>query len=77
MTGLLPAVIVLLFEDPVEVMSASGIIAAAHTPFIVFVALYVNWTRLPRPLRPSGFYLASMVFAGLFYLGFAMLYVIV
>jgi len=75
-TGIISALILIIFKDPVKVMSASGIIAAAHTPFIVFVALYVNWTRLPKPLRPNGFYMASMLFAGVFYLGFAILYLI-
>lgn len=73
-TGIIPAIIILLFKDPVKVMSASGIIAAVHTPFIVFVALYVNLTRLPKPLRPSGFFVVSTGFAGLFYFAFAVLY---
>ncbi|MFO7830490.1 MAG: Nramp family divalent metal transporter [Desulfuromonadaceae bacterium] len=75
-TGIIPAIILIIFQDPVKVMSASGIIAAAHTPFIVFLALYVNLTRLPKPLRPSGFYVASMMSAGIFYLGFAVLYIL-
>lgn len=75
-TGLFPMIILLLFKDPVKVMSASGIIAATHTPFIVVTALYVNTTRLPKALRPSGFYVTSMAAAGLFYLGFAVLYLL-
>jgi Mn2+/Fe2+ NRAMP family transporter len=75
-TGILPLVILLFFEDPVKVMSASGIIAAAHTPFIVFLALYVNTTRLPKALRPTGFYVVSMALSGLFYFGFAVVYLL-
>mgnify|MGYP003630769041 CR=1 FL=1 len=75
-TGLVPVVLLLLYQNPVKVMSASGIIAAAHTPFIVFAALYVNSTRLPKPLRPGIFYLAVMAAAGIFYLGFALLYLV-
>ena len=75
-TGLIPLFILILFRDPVKVMSASGIIAAAHTPFIVMTALYVNATRLPKALRPGLFYLAAMAAAGLFYLGFAVLYLL-
>jgi Mn2+/Fe2+ NRAMP family transporter len=70
-TGIVPVIIVMLFSDPVEVMSASGIIAAAHTPFIVFITLYLNRTRLPRELRPGNFISCMMALAGLFYLSFA------
>ena len=73
-TGLIPIIIIALFSDPVKVMSASGIIAAAHTPFIAFIALYVNRTRLPVALRPGWFITLSMALAGLFYLGFACVY---
>jgi Mn2+/Fe2+ NRAMP family transporter len=74
-TGLVPLLILLFFKDPVQVMSASGIIAAAHTPFIVVTALVVNRTRLPKQLRPNLFYTASMSVAGIFYAIFAVLYV--
>lgn len=73
-TGLIPLLILAVFRDPVRVMSASGIIAAAHTPFIVLVTLYVNRTRLPESLRPGVFISTMMFLAGIFYLGFAALY---
>jgi len=73
-TGLIPVAIILIFKDPVAVMSASGIIAALHTPFIALSALYVNRTRLPRSLRPGTFITVCMTAAGLFYLGFAGVY---
>jgi Mn2+/Fe2+ NRAMP family transporter len=75
-TGIIPIVIIILFKDPVVIMSASGIIAAAHTPFIVITALLVNIRILPKEYRPNLFYLAIMVMSGLFYLGFALLYII-
>ncbi|WP_346795983.1 Nramp family divalent metal transporter [Halomonas sp. Bachu 37] len=75
-TGLLPVIILLLFSDPVQVMSASGIIAAAHTPFIALTALYVNRSRLPESLRPGMAATVTMGLAGLFYLGFAVLYLL-
>lgn len=74
-TGLIHIAIVLLFKDPVKVMSLSGIIAALHTPFIALTALYVNRTRLPEQIRPNLFETGSMFAAGLFYLGFAGLYI--
>jgi len=73
-TGLIPAVIVLVFEDPVKVMSTSGIIAAIHTPFIVITALMVNLLRLPSGLKPNPIYVLLMALSGLFYLGFAVVY---
>ena len=73
-TGLVPVAIILIFSDPVAVMSASGIIAALHTPFIALSALYVNRTRLPPALRPGLAMTVSMAAAGLFYLGFAGVY---
>ena len=75
-TGVLPVAVVLAFDDPVQIMSASGIIAAVHTPFIVLTALFVNRTRLPPALRPGLFYSLAMLVSGLFYLGFATLYVV-
>lgn len=73
-TGVIPAVIVLLFQDPVKVMSASGIIAAIHTPFIVITALMVNLTRLPKTLKPNPIHVLLMALSGLFYLIFAVIY---
>lgn len=75
-TGIIPVGILLLFSDPVAIMSASGIIAAAHTPFIVFTALYVNRRLLPPRFRPGFFYTGTMALSGLFYLGFAVLYLL-
>lgn len=75
-TGLVPVVILMLFRDPVKVMSASGIIAAGHTPFIVLAALFVNRTRLPKAVRPGLFVTLATASAGLFYCGFAMLYLL-
>lgn len=73
-TGIIPALILLVFKDPVKVMSASGIIAALHTPFIVLTALLVNLLRLPEAHKPGRFYVGSMSLAGIFYLVFAGIY---
>ncbi len=74
-TGVIPIIIITLFKDPVAIMSASGIIAAMHTPFIVLTALLVNIKLLPKEYRPSLFYILMMTFSGIFYLGFALLYI--
>ncbi|MGX5913894.1 Nramp family divalent metal transporter [Aliidiomarina sp. Khilg15.8] len=73
-TFVAPVTIVLIFKNPVAVMSASGIIAAVHTPFIVFTALLVNRTMLPKGLRPGILSTVLMALSGLFYSAFACLY---
>lgn len=75
-TGIIPAIIILVFKDPVKVMSTSGIIAATHTPFIVLTALLVNLLRLPPALKPHPFYIGTMMLSGLFYLVFAVVYLL-
>lgn len=75
-TGLIPIIILIFFKDPVKVMSVSGIIAAAHTPFIALIALYVNRSRLPNSLRPGIGATGAVGLAGIFYLGFAVIYLL-
>jgi hypothetical protein len=72
-TGALPALVVAVFRNPVAIMSASGIVATIHTPFIVFTTLAVN-RRIPKPLRPGAISTGLLVVAGLFYTVFAVLY---
>lgn len=73
-TGIIPVIIILIFPDPVKVMSASGIIAAAHTPFIAAVALRVNRTQLPKELAPGLLSSAFMAAAACAYFLFALVY---
>ncbi|WP_159231553.1 Nramp family divalent metal transporter [Mycolicibacterium vanbaalenii] len=72
-TSLIPALVIVVVQDPVVVMSASGIVASVHTPFIVLTTLAVN-RRIPDALRPSRFSIGLLGFAGLFYAAFAVLY---
>lgn len=72
-TGLLPAAVIVIVRDPVRIMSASGIVATAHTPFIVITTLLLN-RKLPEPGRPGRFYTATTALAGAFYSVFALLY---
>ncbi|MFV2018158.1 Nramp family divalent metal transporter [Micromonospora sp. LOL_023] len=72
---LAPLVLFLLVRDPVQILSVGGIIAAAHTPVVVGLTLYVN-RRLPTEVRPS---LASQVAlgcAGGFFGVFAIVYLL-
>ena len=73
-TGIIPFIIIVVFKDPVKIMSASGIIAAIHTPFITLTAIAVNRTLLPKELAPGWFIYSMMALSGIFYLGFALLY---
>lgn len=73
-TGAIPVTIIAVFEDPVGVMSVSGIVAAIHTPFIVLLTLYVNRSRLPEGIRPNLASTLGIAAAGVFYLGFAGVY---
>lgn len=72
-TALLPALTYLAVEDPVEIMSISGVVAAVHTPFIVLLILLVNRIRLPRELRPGMLACTALAAAGCYYLGVAVL----
>lgn len=72
-TGL-PLLAFLMVRDPVTLLSIGGIIATAHTPFVVGLTLYLNLSRLPRAHRPGVLTIAGMLCAGLFYGGFAALY---
>lgn len=73
LTGLLPVLVIVLVRDPVRIMSASGIVAAAHTPVIVGLTLALNRRRLPARFRPGWWFSALMLFSTLFYAGFGAL----
>lgn len=53
LTGILPVAVVLLVADPVAIMSASGLVAALHTPLIVALIIAVNRRDLPDELGPG------------------------
>jgi hypothetical protein len=63
-------------QDPVTIMSMSGVVAAVHTPFIVTLILLVNWRHLPRVVRPGLLATGLLALAGCFYLGLSLLRVV-
>jgi len=73
-TGVLPAIVIIVVRDPVAIMSVSGIIAAVHTPFIVFTTMLLK-RRLPPMGRPGTAISAALGLAGCFYTVFAGLFV--
>lgn len=66
-TALLPVVVVLVVSDPVAIMSASGLVAALHTPVIVVLVAWTNRRELPPGLRPGPWTTALMALAALTY----------
>ncbi|AVX05715.1 hypothetical protein MXMO3_03209 [Maritalea myrionectae] len=74
-TGVASTALILAIGDPVKIMSFSGIIAAVHTPFIVFTTFALN-LNLPDGVRPRLVTNGLMVAAGLFYTVFMVLYAI-
>lgn len=71
-TALIPLGLFFLVRDPVKILSVAGIVAAAHTPVVVFLTLYLNKRSLPSPLRAGSTITLSSVLAGLFFLFFAL-----
>ena len=71
--GVLPAAVIVVVQDPVAIMSVSGIVATIHTPFIVFATLALN-RRLPQVGRPGPVVQAALGLAGVFYTLFASAY---
>lgn len=71
---LLPLLVFFLVRDPVEILSVAGIVAAAHTPVVVFLTLYLNKRTLPSSLQPKRLSSAAMLTAGAFFTIFALLY---
>lgn len=69
--AILPLVVFIFVREPVDILSLAGIVAAAHTPFVVFLTLYLNYTRLPSAYKPGIFSSTIMVLSGLFFTGFA------
>lgn len=62
--------------EPVLLVQIAGIIEAIHIPIIIGLTLYLNRTVLPKELQPSWLSFAGSVIAGLFFLGFAVLFIL-
>lgn len=72
----LPVAVYLLFGEPVSLLQTAGGIEAAHIPVVTGLTLYLNHRMLPEKLRPSKFIFAGTVIAGLFFAGFAGIYLL-
>jgi Mn2+/Fe2+ NRAMP family transporter len=65
--AVLPALIYIVEQDPVRILSLAGIISAIQIPFIIFMTLYLNKKRLPKPCQPNAVSLAFIILAGAAY----------
>lgn len=75
LTGL-PAGTYLLVGDPVRLLQLAGGIEAVHIPFVTALVLYLNKKTLPPALQPAGVSFWGTVLAGLFFGGFALVYLL-
>ncbi|MGB3802246.1 MAG: Nramp family divalent metal transporter, partial [Lewinella sp.] len=71
-----PIGVFLWLGEPVLLVQIAGIVEAVHIPFIIALTLYLNRTRLPKPLQPNAVSVAGSALAGLFFVGFAALFIL-
>lgn len=69
--AVIPVIVLFLVQNPVDILSVAGVVAAAHTPVVVFLTLYLNLKRLPQNLKPGAFSIGLMIVSGLFFTAFA------
>ncbi|MBE9182478.1 Nramp family divalent metal transporter [Oculatella sp. LEGE 06141] len=74
--AILPIAVYLFFGEPVGLLQTAGAIEAAHIPVVTGLTLYLNHRILSDKLRPSGFTFWGTVVAGLFFAGFAVIYLL-
>ncbi|WP_162052904.1 hypothetical protein [Pontibacter pamirensis] len=63
-------------HDPTPSTPTGGAGAAAHTPIVIALTMYLNYNKLLKQLSPGIFATVVMTTSGLFYLGFAIYYFI-
>jgi Mn2+/Fe2+ NRAMP family transporter len=73
---ILPIILYLIAGEPVGLLKIAGAIEAAHIPFLVVLVLYLNHKELPDELKPSWGVVTATAIAGLFFLGFAIIYLL-
>lgn len=70
-----PIVVYLIMGEPVGLLKIAGAIEAAHIPVVTAMILYLNLRWLPPDLRPSRVTTLVTAVSGLFFAGFAGVYV--
>lgn len=72
----LPCLLYLILGEPVSLLMVAGGIEAAHIPVVASLVLYLNKTKLPAALAPSAFSFWATAIAGLFFVVFAVVYIL-
>jgi Mn2+/Fe2+ NRAMP family transporter len=72
----LPCGLYLLMGKPVSLLMVAGGIEAGHIPVVACLVLYLNKTKLPQELAPSPFSFWATAIAGLFFVIFAVFYIL-
>jgi hypothetical protein len=71
-----PIVVYLWIGEPVALLKIAGAIEAFDIPILVILILYLNRKSLPNSLKPSKFTFGMTALAGLFFAGFAIVYLL-
>ncbi|WP_017314149.1 Nramp family divalent metal transporter [Mastigocladopsis repens] len=74
--AILPIAVYLFFGQPVGLLQTAGAIEAAHIPIVTGLTLYLNYRMLPKELSPSKFTFGATAIAGIFFAGFAIIYLL-
>lgn len=74
--AILPITVYLFFGRPVGLLQMAGAIEAAHIPVVAGLTLFLNHRMLSHRLRPQGVTFWGTVIAGLFFAGFAVIYLL-
>lgn len=72
----LPCGLFLIMGKPVSLLMVAGGIEAGHIPVVAYLVLYLNKTKLPQGLAPSRFSFLATAIAGLFFVLFAVFYIL-
>lgn len=76
LTAAFPIAVYLFFGQPIGLLQTAGAIEAAHIPIVTGLTLYLNHRSLAKELRPSTFSFWATAIAGLFFAGFAIVYLL-
>jgi hypothetical protein len=74
--AILPIAVYFIFGQPVALLQTAGAIEAAHIPIVTGLTLYLNRQMLPKELQPSKFNFGATAIAGIFFLVFAVIYLL-
>ena len=72
----IPIGVYLVMGEPVGLLKIAGAIEACHIPFLAGLILYLNHKELPADLKAGRFTTIMTVVAGLFFVAFAVVYLI-